>query len=134
MAQICGSLQHRAIRSALAINRVLMSDVDIITSSVVAGSAPSTDVAFTTAAEHVSSIGHSDYSEDGHGDLRHHDELDTDLSRVSSRASLHDSQSSEHVENPRHVSPPPRDVHAQNLRDERLVTYVLLAFQPPSVN
>ena len=96
-----------------------MSDVplaDMTASFVEVGSAPSTEVSFMTAAEHESSIGHS---EDRHGDYRHHDELDTDLSRVSSRASLHDSQSSEHLEYPRHVSPPPPDEHAQNLRDER---------------
>ena len=96
-----------------------MSDVplaDMTASFVEVGSAPSTEVSFMTAAEHESSIGHS---EDRHGDYRHHDELDTDLSRVSSRASLHDSQSSEHLEYPRHVSPPPPDEHAQNIRDER---------------
>ncbi|KAI0753878.1 hypothetical protein C8Q74DRAFT_1307834 [Fomes fomentarius] len=69
------------------------------------GSAPSTDVSFTTA------LSHSD-----HG----HDNELSDASRSSSRASssMHDSWS-EHIEYPRHVSPPPPDEHAHNVRDER---------------
>lgn len=69
------------------------------------GSAPSTDVSFTTA------FSHSDHD---------HDNELSDASRSSSRASssMHDSWS-ENIEYPRHVSPPPPDEHAHNVRDER---------------
>ncbi|TBU30437.1 hypothetical protein BD311DRAFT_805309 [Dichomitus squalens] len=59
------------------------------------------------------------HSQDYHNDYCDHKGLDTDLSRTSSRASLQDSQSSEHIEFPQHISPPPSDEHAQNICDER---------------
>ncbi|EJF55497.1 kinase-like protein [Dichomitus squalens LYAD-421 SS1] len=88
---------------------------EVTASFVEVGSAPSTDVSFMTAIELESVTGHS---HDYHDDHRDHKGPDTDLSRTSSRASLQDSQSSEHIEFPRHVSPPP-DERAQNIRDER---------------
>ncbi|TBU21950.1 hypothetical protein BD311DRAFT_869668 [Dichomitus squalens] len=89
---------------------------EVTASFVEVGSAPSTDVSFMTAMEVESVTGHS---QDYHGDYRDRKDPETDLSRTSSRASFQDSQSSEHIEFPRHVSPPPPDEHAQNIRDER---------------
>ncbi|KAH9926665.1 uncharacterized protein BXZ73DRAFT_78744 [Epithele typhae] len=83
---------------------------DTTASFVEVGSAPSTDVSFMTATEMSSEM-----SRDGHGER-----VDQDPSRSSSRASssLHDSQF-ERIEYPRHLSPPPPDELAQNVRDER---------------
>ncbi|KAH9915441.1 uncharacterized protein BXZ73DRAFT_106170 [Epithele typhae] len=83
---------------------------DTTASFVEVGSAPSTDVSFMTATEMSSEM-----LRDGHGER-----VDQDPSRSSSRASssLHDSQF-ERIEYPRHLSPPPPDELAQNVRDER---------------
>ena len=89
---------------------------DMTASFVEVGSAPDSELSFMTAAEPDSDHGHSS---DYHGDYYDHRE---DMSRASSRASssVLDSQSEhDHVEYPRHFSPPPPDEHAQNVRDER---------------
>ncbi|RPD53297.1 hypothetical protein L227DRAFT_617134 [Lentinus tigrinus ALCF2SS1-6] len=86
---------------------------DTTASFVEAGSAPSTDVSFMTAAE---SSMHSHQ-----GDPHEHDPAQVDT-RSSSRASssIHDSYSEYvGVEFPRHASPPPPDAQAQMARDER---------------
>ena len=83
---------------------------DTTASFVEVGSVPSTDVSFITATDMTSSQSHSDHDEPKTGES----------SRSSSRtsSSLLESQT-EHIEFPRHVSPPPPDERAQNLRDER---------------
>ena len=80
---------------------------DTTASFVEVGSAPSTDVSFTTAFSR---------SDNGHDD----DPSDPSRSRASSRASssMQDSWS-EHVDYPRHASPPPPDEQAHRVRDER---------------